>query len=859
MNIFNKVALQGLKKNRTRTIVTIIGVVLSAAMITAVATFGVSLLNYMTNGAIQKYGDWHVAFLNVDSSFVQNRILDKEVKNTVTFENIGYTSLDGGKDPNRPYLFIAGFNQETFDTLPITLLSGRLPENSGEILVSGRVATKGGVSYAIGDTLSLNVGSRMNENEKLCQNDPYTEGTETLVMQDERSYTVVGICQTPVFEEDSSPGYTLITRTDTAGTVDDLSLFITLKNPRQINSYVSTIKDNHYILNNNVLRFMGLSNDLADKIFNTLLYSVGVIVIAIIMIGSIFLIYNSFSISLNERTRQIGILSSVGATSKQLRNSVLFEGLCIGAIGIPIGVVVGICSIGLVISVVSKNFGNILYTGVSLTLNVSVLAILGASAVSIITILISAYIPAKKAADMPVMECIRQTNEVKVESKAVKTSKLAYHIYGLEGVLALKNFKRNKKRYRSIVMSLVLSVVLFISTSAFVMNLKQVSEQTKAVTNYDIGFGTQNMDDSEMLELYDKLKIVGGVYESSYQVFIDYLCTVQADELSDNYWEAIGGHLSDEIVKLIVGIQFLDDSTYLKILNGLGLPYEEYTEQDGKMIAVAQMQNSSNHEVDSQHMFTNPSVNLTVIKETRRVPKIEQEQNVNLTFVEIVPPDTPPMMAISEQRPYFFQIIAPWSLREKFNSYNTSVDIKVKGLTFKSDNPSKSVAEMKTVIQEAKLKSAYILLNTSEVLEESRNYIFIANVFAYTFIIMISLIAVANVFNTISTNVKLRRQELAMLRSVGMSDRDLNKMMRFECVFYGMRSLLFGLPLAVVSSWLIYKAMFIGGAEIEFGLPWVSIGISVFSVLFIVFITMMYAISKIKKENIIDALRDDMT
>ena len=191
------------------------------------------------------------------------------------------------------------------------------------------------------------------------------------------------------------------------------------------------------------------------------------------MIGSIFLIYNSFNISLNERTHQFGILSSVGATAKQLRNSVLFEGLCIGAVGIPIGVIVGIGSIGLVISVVARNFGNILYSTVPLTLTVSIPAIVVAAAVSMVTILISAYIPARKAASTPVMESIRQTNEVKIESKAVKTSKLAERIYGLEGTLALKNFKRNKKRYRSIVLSLVLSVVLFVSTSAFGTDLKQ--------------------------------------------------------------------------------------------------------------------------------------------------------------------------------------------------------------------------------------------------------------------------------------------------------------------------------------------------------------------------------------------------
>lgn len=851
MNILNKVALQGLKKNRTRTVVTIIGVILSVAMITAVATFGVSLLSYMADGAAKKYGNWHVAFLDVNSSFVQERMNDKEVLNTVTFDNIGYALVDGAKNPNKPYFFVAGFNQKTFDALPITLLSGRLPENSSEIVISGKVTTNSTTSYAVGDTLSIAVGNRMNGNEKLGQNNPYT--SEIFVPQDERTYTIVGVCQTPAFEEDFSPGYTLITRTDTTDLVNELSLFITLKNPRKVYSYVDKTVANHaYILNNYILRFMGL--DATDKIFNALLYSVGGIVVAIIMIGSIFLIYNSFSISLNERTQQIGILSSVGATSKQLRNSVLFEGACIGVIGIPIGIVVGIVSIGFVISVVDKNFESVLYTNVPLTLNVSVFAIVGAATVSIITILISAYIPARKSANTPVMECIRQTNEVKVGYRVVRTSKLTQSIYGLEGILALKNFKRNKKRYRSIVLSLVLSVVLFISTSAFVIDLKQASEQAKVVTDYDIGFGTQDMSDSEMLQLYDKLKNTNGVYESSYQTFTEYLCTVSASELSDAYWETTGEHSLNETVDLKIGIQFIDDNTYMKFVNDLGLTREQ---QNENMIVVAKMESNKNDVkgvTDLSDMFINSSMNFTIIPQTNKEPKVAQ--NINATFVEFMPLDTPPMVGGLEQRPYFLQGIVPWSLKEKFISYDTIV----KGLTFKSENPSQSVAEMKAVIESAGITSTYILLDTSEMLEESQNYIFIANVFAYTFIIMISLIAVANVFNTISTNIKLRRRELAMLRSVGMSDKDFNKMMCFECIFYGVRALLFGLPLAILSSWLIYKGMLIGGADnLDFILPWFSIGVSVFSVFLVIFITMLYAVSKIRRENIIDALRDDMT
>lgn len=860
MNIFNKVTLQSLKKSRTRTIVTIIGVVLSAAMITGVATFGVSLLNYMANGATQKYGGWHVEFLDVPSSFVQERTLDKGVANTATFENIGYATLDGGKNPNKPYLFIAGFSEEAFNTLPINLISGRLPENSGEILVPAHVAANGGVKFSVGERLSLAVGSRMKINKNLGQHDPYISEKETLVPKAERTYTVVGIYQRPGFEESSAPGYTLITTTDATDAADSFSLFVTLKNPRLVRAYASSTAESHsYGFNDDVLRFMGLSD---DNLFNTLLYAVGVIVVAIIMVGSIFLIYNSFNISLNERTHQFGILSSVGATARQLRNSVLFEGLCIGAVGIPIGIIVGVGSIGLVISVVARNFGNILYSNVPLTLTVSIPAIVGAAVVSMVTILISAYIPARKAGSTPVMESIRQTNEVKVESKAVKTSKLAQRIYGLEGTLALKNFKRNKKRYRSIVLSLVLSVVLFISTSAFVTDMKQASERAVVFTTYDIGFATQDMDDSEMLSLYDKLKTADGVYESSYQALMTYSCAVKASDLSDDYWEYAGSHSPDETVHLPMDIQFLDDSAYLNIIKDLGLPAEEYTGQNAKMIAVAKMEGHSNRmeEVNQlSDMFTSSSMNFTIAAETNGGSKTEQGQNVSITFVETVPPDTPPIIGNSESKLYFFRVMAPYSLKEKLEATDTPVDLKVKGLTFRSKNPSQSVAEIETMIQGAGITAEYNLYNVYKMLDENRNYIFIANVFAYTFIIMISLIAVANVFNTISTNIKLRRRELAMLRSVGMSDHDFNKMMRFECAFYGMRALLFGLPIGAVSSWLIYKGMFISGADgIDFVFPWGSMAISVFSVLFVVFITMLYAISKIKRENIIDALQDDM-
>ena len=862
MNIFHKIALEGLKKNRARTLVTIIGVVLSTVMITGVTTFGVSLLDYMARGAIQKYGGWSAAFLNVDDSFVQERSKDKEVTDTVTFENIGYAKSENETDPGRPYLFIAGFQEETFQALPITLLSGRLPENDGEILVSGSAMKECGISGKTGSTLELFVGSRMRGEQELSQADPYEAGAENFLPRKEKTYTVVGICRTPVFETEESPGCTLITKTDAASGYNPLSLFVTLDQMRKVYSYTDQVKAGYpCMLNYDVLRIMGISDRPSDKVFMAFLYSFGGIVLAIIMIGSVFLIYNSFSISLSERIREIGVLASVGATEKQLRNSVLFEGLCIGAAGIPIGILAGLGCIRGVISVVSGRFGAVLYTGVPLMTKVSLPAVAGATAVSLVTILISAWLPAKKAVSLPVMECIRQTNEIKVESGAMEISQRKQRMYGLEGTLALKNFKRNRKRYRSIVLSLVLSIVLFVSANALIESMQQSADGLKTVSDYDIGFGTREMEDEELFRLYDKMKTISGISESSCRAAIAFSCKASPDLLTDAYWEASGGGFAREDQELLLEVHFFDDAFYQKLVEKLGLPAAEYMGQNGKWIAVAKI-NDDSYNVkgaeDLADMFQSASVELAIS------PKMTdgttgQEQNVTITPAEFVPPDIPPIVDAAGQKtlPYTLEIIAPWSVKETLAPSDLPAELRVKGMCFEAENASQAVEEMRQVVIDEGISYSYTLINSSEAFEQYRNYLFIANVFAWLFIALISLIAAANVFNTISTNIKLRRRELAMLRSVGMSDKDFNKMMRFECALYGIKALAIGIPLSLLASVLIVKTM--STDDTAFILPWTGIGISVLSVFLVIFVTMMYAVSKIRKENIIDALRDEMT
>lgn len=845
MNIFQKVALQGLRKSRTRTFVTIIGVVLSAALITSVATFAVSLQSYMIKGAATKYGDWHVQIPDADKTFLEKQSDDSRVQNIVTLQNIGYSFLKGGQNFDKPYLFITGWGKEALETLPIKLLSGRLPMNSGEVVIPAHISANGGVKISIGDTLNLQVGNRIKGEQKLSQHDPYSGGEENLLSTTERTYTVVGICQRPVIEEFTAPGYTLITTEDTA-TADSLAIFVKLKDPYKINSYLDSFSEsNDYVLNENVLRFMGLSE---EKAFATLMFTVGGILILLVMLGSVFLIYNSFNISLNERTHQFGILMSVGATEKQLRNSVLFEGICIGIIGIPIGILVGIPSIKLVLSLVAENFSNVMYDNVTLELVVSIPSIIAAAVISMITILISAYIPAKKAAGTPVMECIHQINEIKVDAKAIKTSKFFDGFYGLEEKLALKNFKRNKRRYRSIILSLTLSVILFVSASSFGMYLNQVAKNSTVVEDYDICFDTRDMEEEEMFKLYDEMKTATGVTKSGYQAISKYSCTLNTDELTshfiEEYGELIGYDGAKDTVDVMLNIQFVEEKIYSNLLKKLDLPTEDYTGKDDKMIMAG---------ILPEHWYTQEQpMNFTLFSKDG-----SQSKKISATFIEDYPDLLP--TEPSDVADYTLLLMAPYEEKPLFDILSATVKPTQLGMTFESNDPGKSTAEMQRIIDESAITADYNLYNLYEILDQNRNIIFIVNLFSTVFIIMISLIAIANVFNTISTNIKLRRRELAMLRSVGMSDKDFNKMMRFECSLYGMRTMLWGLPISAIISCLIYKGMVAGGGSVTFAFPWSSMAISIVTVFLVVFITMIYATGKIKRENIIDGLRDNLT
>jgi putative ABC transport system permease protein len=869
MNIVNRITLKGLKKNKMRTIVTIIGVILSASMITAVTTLVSSVQNYMINCTIEETGDWHALLFDKSyEDFLQISEME-EIEDVVASKDVGYAMLEGGINEYKPYLHLIEANEKSLDVLPVRLKSGRLPQNEKEVVVSNHTFTNGGVKYELGDSLSLDIGQRVDtEGNTLNQRDELRIEEESivekLVKAETRKFTVVGICQRfpDELEGFSAPGYTVITRMkeDIIAKEEPINIYLKAKNPKEIYDIVETIHNvenyGRFKYNDTLLSVMGASD---NGNFMKVLVSLGAILIVLIMGGSISLIYNSFSISVSERKKQFGLLSGTGATVKQIKHSIFFEAMVIALVGIPFGVIAGIAGIGVTFYFLRDIFSSIFVkeTSVLLTVYVSIPVIVIAILVCLLTILLSAYIPARRSGKISAMDAIRQTADIKVTAKQVKVNPIIGKIFGIEGMLALKNLKRNRRRYRSTVISLFISVVLFISASAFSMYLKDSVVDVYENHNYDIAYklvgANEDEDKEDEMEIYHDIMALDNVKKGATTKSLFSDIEFSKAQINESIYEEsvmLEAIKEGEDLNVTIELCSLDHNTFIDYVKELGLNLEVY--QDAKA--------PTGIVIDKQHYYDGKEkrfINTNLLKDDKiDTLSIDPNSEEEVDSADIVIGAFTDKIPMGVNDPYYNSIILviDEDLRKTafpdFGGYWGPIQ-----MFFTIDDLVQGENDIKDLLLGKGLSTSGVY-NAAEELQGNRNMIMVLSVFSYGFIVLISLITIANVFNTISTNLSLRRREFAMLKSVGMTSHSFNKMLNFECVFYGLKALIYGLPVSILFTYLIYLSV-VQGVDMNFYLPIKSILVSIFSVFFVVFVTMMYSMSKIKKENILEALKNE--
>jgi putative ABC transport system permease protein len=849
MNILNKITLKSLQQNRTRTVVTIVGVILSVAMITAVTTFISSLQNYLIKNEIANYGDWHLRYENTSPQTLEEIKAHNDVDFAFAVETVGFGRFTGEHDYDLIF-WVEGFSDEALENLPIRLQTGRLPQNYNEIVVPRHMQRDHWPDLDIGDSITLDMESG------------FIASYQDFVPNLSRTYTIVGIYSwNPYFY-----GNVIVTAMSENPAVN--TVYIRLNNPRSVYDFdetagLSTVQEHYQVhqkFNVTLLRALGISTGDMSEAMMLIIYSLGAILIALIMLGSISLIYNSFAISVSERTKQFGILSSVGATDKQLRKSVLFEGVFVGAIGIPLGMLAGIGGIGFALMVARDVLSGFMMTGeVRLALSVSVPALFIAALVGALTIYISAFIPARKAAKPSAIDIIRHSDDVKIDVKSMKTSRLTCFLFGLEGELAAKNFKRNKKRYRATVISLVISVVLFISASAFGVYLTMSHESVLRISDYDVAVffnedSTATVE--EIIQLHNQIRDASYVTASNALFRMSLSAWADIDMFSqawinDRYRWGEEEHPIPDEDEVFPQMVFLSDESYREFLHKNNLRENDFTGENSHFPAIAQLQqfNGRENRFETFDVFRDSSSVELMLYSLHERERTGNNIPITLTLVSDYP-----ALSLS-RRSGGTLIFAPYSALPRFDFLRTEGLAGV--IAFLSDNPGETTAQIEEMIESLGVEHEHRLVNAFASEEENRRILFLFNFFIYGFIILISLITIANVFNTVSTSINLRKREFAMLRSTGMTDRGFNRMMNFECLFYGLKALMFGLPLSFAITCLIYIAT-ISGMDAPFVLPWTGIGIAVFSLFLVVFVTMLYSVRKLKKANIIDALRSEI-
>ncbi len=843
MNILNELTIKNLKLNKKRTIVTIIGILLSVALICAVAgmvsSFQATLIDY----AIKDSGNRHITIEDVDVNDLKYFTNNSHVKSMFLTENLGYAKVMDFNE-NKPYAYVLAYTKDAFANTTIELLSGRLPQDKNEIVISSPYQL--GSKLNVGDTISLDIGKRVCEDgSKLNQSNPYyiEEGKEDtchekIIDTTTHEYKIVGIMKRPNYdlESYSAPGYTMITYTDSV--TNNVNISLLFKDVKYYKDYVKNIQNdddlNKYNItyNNYLLRWTGAS--LSDRSMSVLITVAGVI-IAIIVFTSVFVIKNSFDIANQEKRKMYGMLSSIGATSKQIKKNVLHEGFILGIIGIPLGILLGVFADYILVIIINV-LGSSLFENLKFVFSISVWPIIISIIMGSLTIYLSVVTAAKKSSKIAPIEAIRNNNEIKINKKNIKSSKIVNKLFGVGGDIAYKNLKRNKKRNRTTIISIVLSVAVFISLSSFINYGFKITGQYYVDLNYSLQVFINEEDTNKINKAYEDLSKMDTVLGSSLNrsLFMDFDAKKYYNEEALKYVATDG---------LLVRIMAVGKEEFARLLEENNVKSDNYNFKGLLMDTILAYTKNENYK----------EINLIDLDKNKTITGTFNDRHLSIDIIKRITTFPMGMQNVYSNVPTlivtddFFEYIV--------NNYDSSEDVNRGTIYIKSSNAEKLELEIKDYMASSDI-SLYSIYNVESEAEAQRSVIILVSIFLYGFIIVISLIGITNIINTITTNMNLRKREMAMLKSIGMTKKEFNKMINLESIMYSTKSLIIGIPLGLIGSFLIYKA-FAKGNDYGYIFPWQAILIAIIVVYILVSLIMYFALRKTRKENIIDTIKDE--
>lgn len=846
MSILNRLTIKNLRLNKKRTIVTIIGIILSTALMVGIGLLFSSFQDLMIRDTIGYSGKYEAKYNDVDLI----KLNDIKNKNFTYFyeKPIGFSKIESSNE-YKPYMYITSVNREYFDELK--LIEGDIPKNENEIVISNHVITNGGLDYKVGDIVTFTYGSRNIDGNITLANSELVDG-EFLTNEGTHTYKIVGIVDRSNFESYSASGYTAFT-VDVNSDNGNVNLYVMFnKNKNIIKQSEELAKELNYNgdinYNSTLLALYG------ESTYGNVMSSMGgmmIIMLSLVSIGCIIVIYNSFAISVMERKKEFGLLSSIGATKKQIKKSVFYEALVVGVIGIVFGILGAYIGIGCVILIINNLISDILEYKLYLVTNY--LFIIIPVIFMIIVIGVSAFIPSRRASKVSPIEAIRQNDDIKINKKKIRTSKLVLKLFGIEGEIALKNIKRNKKKYRVTIVSLFISIVLFISFSSYMNYTLNTASSVMGEVPYD--YRISYFGDDNNKEALDKINEI--VKSSDVKEYVSYsvgnLSIIGNYTYSDEYLDFYKSAYDDDGIKALNNLKYqsiyilvLDDNSYNKYKKLIGLDKDSVILLN-RFKGVSYGNNKRvNYDIP---VINSGDINIKICNFDDNDEDVDTTKYCNKNIDNIFV--TNKSFDLIEEFSYMddFKLIVNKKL------YDSILDGGTDFTQFNiiSDNTN----NIDKLTKELDKYNNVNYINIKESMKQTNNLILVVKILMYGFISLVTLIGVTSVFNTISTSMALRKREFAVLRSIGLTRGGFNKMLFFESLFFGMKSLIFALPVSIGVTILIHYSLSDMMSISTIIIPWKAIIISIVSVFIIVLLTMMYSSSKIKKHNIIEQIREE--
>ena len=860
MNLLKKLTIKNLKLNKKRTIVTIIGIMLSVALITAVATMYASGLKSLI--VYEKYvkGDFHVEFMDVPSDDVKTIKNNNGVENVYLTQEIGYAPLKDSKNSGKPYAYVMGFDKGALENLSIRLTSGRLPQNEDEIIIPTHLKTNGRMDIENNKEITLEVGERVSGTYKLNQYVGYDADIEKIINTKQKTYKIVGVYERSAtnIEPYIAPGYTFISYIDDNNFTGNVNVYakynkVGSKNHIKVTADIIGVNAEfldkfYYGSSDNEEELIRVREELdkaryeidingylialeTDPISNSGIGNLGYVVIVvciIIVFTSVFCIKNSFDISITEKIKQYGMLRSIGATKKQIKNNVFYEATILGLIGIPLGLLLGFIASYILIIVCNILLKDSLTDGLNMVLSYSVISYIVAILLGIITIYLSALKSARKASKISPIDSIRNSANIKLNSKKLKVPKLINKIFGVGGEISYKNIKRNKKSYRATIVSLTISVLVFISLTYFMNAFMSEIKKEVSASEYNINYNITTKEDKNIINKINQTVKLDNIKNYS-------IIRTTNGTFNNPKYNIEHENINDNIYIVSIG-----EEAYKKYLKSLNLNYDDVKDK-GILVDEIEYDIFNEEKLITKHDRLYKYNKGDIVSMNLYIEP--NETNINLSIG-----------AISDVRPFGLQrndadvyIVVSDEYYDRINAVSSNYDVY-----FDSTNASKLQDDIDKILKDER----YHIDNKEENVRIMRNLILLIGIFLYGFITVITLISVTNIFNTITTNMELRKQEFAMLKSVGMTSKEFNRMIRLESIFVCIKSLIFGIPIGLAISYVIYLLLS-QNEDLKFEIPFNGIIISSIFVLLLISILMKYSISKINKQNTIETIRNE--